>query len=142
MNEVHKLEGEHSSLCCELNALVSAKNAGNRSLLEEIICLIEKRLEEHIEREEEVFKCGQSVLREVLLDKGLKHDSSMRGIKTIKSSIKNKTLISPDQEVEEVGKFIACLRRQVARQEAEVFPVLEPLWVFRRPQGDCEILAE
>jgi iron-sulfur cluster repair protein YtfE (RIC family) len=137
MSDVEQLTRAHQRLRAKLDALEAAFAVGADAwfVIREMSFSLSKQLREHLRTEGRlVASCPQALERSVagkLARVALDHHEALQRLRVIREILKGEPCVSLDGIRPLVHAAAAVLRHSIARQEAELFPLLDRALVPR-----------
>jgi len=128
MNAVERLKRDHQILRAKLNVLETALTLGPESwyVLREVCFTLSRQLQDHMRREEELIaRCRQTMSPHVLAEIALEHQDEPAHLRTINRLFITQVDYSLERIKPVLTEAIQGLRRHMAEEEAELFPILE-----------------
>ena len=128
MNAIERLKRDHQVLRTKLDVLEAALGMGPETwfVLREVCFTLSRQLQDHIKREEElVVACRKAMNPKVLAEVAVEHHDEPEHLRTI-----NRLFVSDARDAFErikpaLTEVIHGLRRHMAEEEFELFPILE-----------------
>ncbi len=132
MRAIERLNRDHKILRSKLDVLEAALSMGPETwfVLREVCFTLARQLQDHIRREEElVAACRKAMNPKVLAEVVVEHRDEPAHLRTI-----NRLFVrEPHQTLERIKPALTAviqgLRRHMAEEEAELFPILERVLV-------------
>lgn len=128
MNAIERLKRDHALLRAKLDVLESALKMGSETwfVLREVCFTLSRQLRDHIKREEAlVIAYRTAVNPKVLAEVSVEHRDEPRHLRTINRLFMQESGRSLERVAPVLTQVIAGLRRHMAEEEAELFPLLE-----------------
>ena len=136
MNAIERLRRDHAILRAKLDVLESALGMGSESwfVLREVCFTLARQLRDHIKREEALVAAARRGLNpKVLAEVVVEHRDEPRHLRTINRLFVSQPTQSLDRIKPALMDVIHGLRRHMAEEEAELFPILERILAEREP---------
>lgn len=128
MNAVERLRRDHAILRSKLDALEAALGMGEETwyVLREVCFTLARQLRDHIRREEDlVAACRQAMNPQVLAEVVVEHHDEPKHLRTINRLFVSQASHALDRIRPALTEVIQGLRRHMAEEEAQLFPILE-----------------
>ena len=128
MNAVERLRRDHGILRAKLDVVESALRMGPETwyVLREVCFTLVRQLRDHIRREETlVAACRRVLTPKALAEVALEHKDEPEHLRTLERLFTRETGRSYDRVAPELMKVVEGLRRHMAEEEQELFPLLE-----------------
>lgn len=128
MNAIDRLRRDHTILRSKLDVLESALKMGPETwyVLREVCFTLSRQLQDHIRREEElVAACRKAMNPKVLAEVSIEHHDEPEHLRTINRLFVRSSQHSLEQITPVLTEVIQGLRRHMAEEERELFPLLE-----------------
>ncbi len=136
MNAVDRLRRDHQILRAKLDVLESALHMGPETwfVLREVCFTLGRQLGDHIKREEDlVMACRKTMNPRVLAEVSVEHHDEPEHLRTINQMFIEEREHSLERVKVALQGVIDGLRRHMAEEEAELFPILERELATRAP---------
>ncbi len=141
MTAVDRLRRDHKILRVKLDVLESALGMGSETwyVLREVCFTLARQLRDHIKREEDlVAACRKAMNPKVLAKVVVEHHDEPAHLKTINRLFVSETGHSLERIKPALGDVIEGLRRHMAEEEAELFPILDRVIAEHLPAAPAE----
>ena len=128
MNAIDRLRRDHQILRAKLDVLEAALGMGPEAwfVLREMCFTLSRQLRDHLKREEElVAACRRSLTPKLLAELVVEHKDEPQHLRAILRLFVSERGHSLEQIRPVLTQVIGGLRRHMAEEESELFPVLE-----------------
>lgn len=141
MRAVDRLKRDHEILRSKLDVLEGALGMGPETwyVLREVCFTLSRQLRDHIKREEALVAACRSALNPTMLAEiVVAHRDEPAHLATINRLFVSQTAQSVDRITPGLLEVIHGLRRHMASEEQELFPILERALAEQEPEGIAE----
>jgi iron-sulfur cluster repair protein YtfE (RIC family) len=137
MKTIDRLKRDHAILQAKLDVLddtLLRMGTNGWYVLREVCFTLARQLQDHIRREEElIIACGEAVGPSVLAKLSAEHRKEPRHLHTINKLFVSQMSPSLKEIKPVLTRVIYALRRHIAQEETELFPILERAWKDQEP---------